>query len=429
MKYCLMTKEQLVKEKEQLLISYDNLKSKHLKLDMSRGKPNSDQLDITAKVFKNIDCYSKRIYKDNFDIGNYGLFSGITEAKELFAELLDGNPEDIIIGGNSSLNLMYDMFSQLMMSGNQDSVRPWCKEEKIRFLCPSPGYDRHFAICEHFNIEMITIPMNEDGPDMDMVEAAVKDDDTVKGIWCVPVYSNPDGYSYKATTLERLAKMQTKAKDFRIFWDNAYFVHHLYSDKKDEIENMLSLCRQYHNDDRVYMFASTSKISFPGAGISAICTSKSNIQNIMDRMKIQTIGYDKINMLRHVIAFKDRDGVIKHMEKLAEVLRPKFEIVINTLDKEIKPLDIARWNTPLGGYFISFYAMEGCAKKIIELCKEAGVVLTSAGATYPYGKDPSDSNIRLAPTYPSDNELEQAIEVFVVCVKLATVIKMLGEIK
>ena len=317
------------------------------------------------------------------------------------------------------------MFAHSMIFGNQDSEKPWCKLEKVKFLCPSPGYDRHFAICEKFDIEMITIDINEEGPDMDTIESLVKEDDSIKGIWCVPLYSNPDGFSYKPHIIERLSKMETKAKDFRIFWDNAYAVHHLYSDKNDEIENIIDLCKKNNNENRPYVFASTSKISFPGAGISALCTSPSNVKDVLSRMQKQTIGYDKLNMIRHVLALKNKDGVMVHMEKLAEVNRPKFEIVLNKLDEEIAPLEIAVWNKPLGGYFISFYAMEGCAKEIVSLCKEAGVVLTGAGATYPYKKDPKDSNIRIAPTYPKNDDLKQAMEVFVVCVKLATLSKLI----
>ena len=423
-----LTKTQLMDEKIKLDNEFSKLKNMGLTLNMSRGKPNSEQLDISAKLFKDIDCYSKRVYQDDFDLGNYGLLSGTEEAKQLFAEFLDLNTENILIGGNSSLHLMYDMLVHLMLFGNQDSDKPWCKEEKVKFICPAPGYDRHFAICEKLGIEMITVEMTSKGPDMDCIEKLVKEDDTIKGLWCVPKYSNPDGFSYKPETINRLAKMETKANDFRIFWDNAYAVHHLYEEKKDEIDNVLELCDQYGNDNRVYIFASTSKISFPGSGISAICTSIENLDNIINRMKIQTIGYDKLNMLRHVLAFKNKQGIVKHMNKLANVVRPKFEIVFNTLNKELKSLKIAKWNEPIGGYFVSFYASNGCAKRIVSLCKELGVVLTNAGATYPYGKDPKDSNIRIAPTYPSNNDLKKAMDVFVLCVKFATIEKLLGEI-
>lgn len=427
MQYNKLSKKKLLLEKELLLSKFNNLLEKNLSLDMSRGKPNSEQLDISAAIFKNVDCYSNRVYKDNFDLGNYGLFSGTIEAKELFSDLLDIEIEKIIIGGNSSLHLMYDMFSHLMLFGNQDSKTPWCKLEKVKFLCPSPGYDRHFAICERLGIEMIPVTINELGPDMDYIESLVKDDDTIKGIWCVPLYSNPDGFTYSSDTIKRLSKMETKANDFRIFWDNAYAVHHIYSNKQDSIENIINLCEEYNNPNRVYMFTSTSKISFPGSGISAICTSVDNISDIMKRMKYQTIGYDKLNMLRHVIAFKNKEGIMAHMSDLASVIRPKFEIVLNQLEIEILPLDIAKWNSPSGGYFISFYAMNGCAKRIVELCQQLGVKLTPAGATYPYGLDPNDSNIRIAPTYPSNKDLQMAIEIFVICVKLASVEKILGE--
>ncbi len=427
MQYKELSKDKLLHEKELLQSKFDELLLKKLSLDMSRGKPNSEQLDISAAIFANIDCYTKRVYKDNFDLGNYGLFSGTTEAKELFSELLDIEIEKIIIGGNSSLHLMYDMFSHLMLFGNQDSEKPWCKLEKVKFLCPTPGYDRHFAICERLGIEMIPVSINEFGPDMDYVESLVKEDESIKGIWCVPLYSNPDGFSYSNDTVKRLANMKTKASDFRIFWDNAYAVHHIYPNKEDSIENIIDLCEKYNNPNRVYMFTSTSKISFPGSGISAICSSVDNIADIMERMKYQTIGYDKLNMLRHVIAFKNKEGVLAHMNNLAAVIRPKFEIVLKQLEIEITPLNIAKWNSPAGGYFISFYAMNGCAKRIVELCQKAGVKLTPAGATYPYRNDPNDSNIRIAPTYPSNSDLQMAMEVFVICVKLASVEKILGE--
>jgi len=427
MNYKTLSKKQLVAEKANLEIQFNQFKKMNLSLDMSRGKPNSQQLDITAKVFKNIDCYSKRVYEDNFDLGNYGLLEGTKAAKTLFSQLLEIEVDNLIIGGNSSLNLMYDMFSHLMLFGNQDSNRAWGKENKIKFLCPVPGYDRHLAICEQFGVEMITVNMSNEGPDMDYIESLVKDDESIKGMWCVPKYSNPDGYTYSFETIDRLAKMNTKAKDFRIFWDNAYVVHNLYDDKQDEIANILNLCNKYNNENRVYIFASTSKISLPGSGIAAIGASKGNIENIISRMKIQTIGYDKINMLRHTLAFKNKQDIVNHMKKLAAVIRPKFEIVLNTLEEEIQPLQIATWNKPLGGYFVSFYSKKGCAKKIVYMCNQLGVKLTGAGATYPYHKDPDDSNIRIAPTYPDNNDLQQAIDVFVLCVKIATIEKILEE--
>ncbi|MFO7637442.1 MAG: aminotransferase class I/II-fold pyridoxal phosphate-dependent enzyme [Clostridia bacterium] len=413
--------------KARLIEQYLKLTTQELKLDMSRGKPNKEQLDITAGLFNDIAVYFNRINKEKFDTGNYGLLQGIVEMKEIFSELLDVPPENIIVGGNSSLNLMYDMMSHLMLFGNQSSTQPWCREEKVRFLCPVPGYDRHFAICEFLGMELLPVPMTKTGPDMDLVEDIVSRDASVKGIWCVPKYSNPDGISYSDETIRRLASMDAMAKDFRIFCDNAYLVHHLYENDQDEILNILDECEKAGNPDRVYVFTSTSKISFPGSGISALAASPGNIRNILNRLQYQTIGYNKLNMLIHARALKNKKNIEGHMSALAEVLRPKFEIVIQAFEKELQDLDFCSWNAPKGGYFISFFTLEGCAKRTVALCEKAGVKMTPAGATHPYGKDPLDSNIRIAPTFPSDEELKKAMEVFCLCVRIAAMEKMNGE--
>ncbi len=334
---------------------------------------------------------------------------------------------NLIIGGNSSLNLMFDMFSQLMLHGNCDSRKPWCKEERIKFLCPVPGYDRHFAICEYMGIEMIKVPMTEEGPDMDYVEKLAAEDEFIKGIWCVPQYSNPDGTVYSDETVKRLAEMKTKASDFRIFWDNAYSVHHLFTGTTSVVSNILKACIDSGHDNRVYIFASTSKISMPGSGVAAIAASLENVDDILNRMRKQTIGYDKLNMLRHALAFPDKNTVLAHMKEVADVLRPNFEITLETLDKELGSLGIADWSRPGGGYFISFNTLSGSASRIVDLCSAVGVKLTPAGAPYPYKQDPKDSNIRIAPTFPSYNDMKKAAAIFCTCVKLSALEKLTGE--
>lgn len=419
-----MNKEQLAAEKARLEQQLGEYKAKGLKLDMSRGKPSPDQLDLSMEM---MDHYGNEYVSENgTDCRNYGLLDGIPEAKAIFSEMLEVPADQIIIGGNSSLQLMYDFVIRALQLGVLGSDKPWCKYDKVKFLCPSPGYDRHFAICESLGIEMITVEYKSDGPDMDEVERLVSSDETIKGIWCVPMYSNPTGISYSDEAVRRFAALKPAAKDFRILWDNAYCVHHL-SDDQDKILNIIEECEKTGNPDMVVEFASTSKISFPGSGIAMIAASKANIDFIKSQLTFQTIGYDKLNQLHHVQYFKDLNGIMEHMKRHAKIIKPKFDAVLSALDKEIAPLGIGEWNSPKGGYFISFNALDGCAKRIVGLAKEAGVVMTGAGATYPYGKDPRDSNIRIAPTYPTVDELKLAMEIFCVCVKLASAEKLLGE--
>ena len=421
-----MTREELLALQEQLTAEYNDAKAKGLKLDMSRGKPAADQLDMFMDFMDTLNAGSCLKTEAGVDARNYGGLDGIPEAKKLVGDLMGVSADNVIVCGNSSLNIMYDTVSRSMTHGVMGST-PWCKLDKVKFLCPAPGYDRHFAVTQHFCIELITVPMTPQGPDMDMVEKLVEEDAAVKGIWCVPKYSNPQGYSYSDETVRRMAALKPAAEDFRIYWDNAYALHHLYDDKQDEILEILSECEKAGNPDMVYEFCSTSKISFPGSGIAAIISSKANLDAIRKSMTIQTIGYDKINQLRHVRYFKNADGVKAHMRKHADLIRPKFETVLNVLDKELSGLGIGEWTKPIGGYFISFDTCEGCAKAVVAKCKEAGVVLTGAGATYPYKQDPKDCNIRIAPTYPTKEEMEMAAELFALCVKLVTVEKMLEQ--
>ncbi|MEE1007907.1 MAG: aminotransferase class I/II-fold pyridoxal phosphate-dependent enzyme [Agathobacter sp.] len=419
-----MTKEELLQEKSELEALYANIKELGLKLDMSRGKPGSDQLDLSMPMLDVISSESDIVSENGFDLRNYGVLDGIPEAKKLIADMVNTKPENVIVYGNSSLNIMYDQIARAELFGICGNT-PWSKLDKVKFLCPVPGYDRHFAITEQFGIEMINIPMTKDGPDMDMVEELVNNDEAVKGIWCVPKYSNPQGVVYSDETVRRFSKLKPKAKDFRIFWDNAYAVHHLYDDNQAEILDILSLCEEEGNPDMVFQFCSTSKVSFPGSGIAAVSASKSNIEDIKSRLTFQTIGHDKINQLRHVLFFKDLDGIKAHMKKHADIIRPKFEMIDKMLTDEIASRGIGSWVNPLGGYFISFDALEGCATEIVNKCKEAGVVMTGAGAPFPYGKDSKDSVIRIAPTLPSLEELEEATKVFIVVTRLISVNKIL----
>ena len=422
--YTEMSKEELLALNEELETKYQEAKALNLALDMSRGKPASAQLDLSMPMMSILDESSVLKTETGMDCRNYGILDGIPEAKQLMADMVGAKPENVIVYGNSSLNIMYDTIARSMIHGVCGNT-PWCKLDKVKFLCPVPGYDRHFAITESFGIEMINIPMTEDGPDMDLVEKYVNEDETVKGIWCVPKYSNPQGISYSDETVRRFAGLKPAAKDFRIFWDNAYCVHHIYTDKKDDILNILEECVKAGNPDMVYQFASTSKVTFPGSGIAALSASEANLADVKKHMTLQTIGHDKINQLRHVKFLKDAAGIEAHMQKQADVIRPKFEAVLNVLETELGGLGIAQWTNPNGGYFISFETLEGCAKEVVGKCKEAGVVMTGAGATFPYGKDPKDSNIRIAPTLPTPEELAKAADLFVLCVKLVSVKKLL----
>lgn len=424
MQYCEMSKEELLTLKSELDQQYTEAKAKGLNLDMSRGKPSATQLNVSLGLLDAINSSSDLKAEDGMDCRNYGGLDGIPEAKKLMADMMDTTPEHVIIYGNASLNIMYDQVSRAYTHGLLGNT-PWCKLDKVKFLCPVPGYDRHFAITERFGIEMINIPMSVNGPDMDMVEEYVNNDPAVKGIWCVPKYSNPQGFTYSDETVKRFANLKPAAKDFRIFWDNAYVIHHLYENQQDEILDIISECEKAGNPDMVFEFASTSKVSFPGSGVAALAASEANIADIKKQLTIQTIGHDKINQLRHVRFFKDINGLNAHMKKHADQMRPKFEAVLDVLNTELEGLGIGSWYAPRGGYFISFDAMEGCAKAIVAKCKEAGVKLTNAGATFPYGKDPKDSNIRIAPSFPTPEEMALASDLFVLCVKLVSVEKLL----
>lgn len=421
-----MSRDELLTLKAALEEEYKAAESKGLSLNMARGKPGASQLALSMPMLDVIDSSSDMKTLLGNDTRNYGDLDGIGECRKLMADMMEVQKDNVIVCGNSSLNIMYDTVSRSMVLGVNGST-PWCKLDKVKFLCPVPGYDRHFKITELFGIEMINIPLHDDGPDMDMVEQYVNNDPAVKGIWCVPKYANPTGISYSDEVVRRFANLKPAAEDFRIFWDNAYCIHHIYDDQQDEILNILEECEKAGNPDMVYIFASTSKISFPGSGVSAIATSLKNIEYIKKQMTVQTIGHDKINQLRHVRFFKDIDGLKAHMKKHGDLLRPKFEAVLRILDEELTGLEIGSWIKPRGGYFVSFNAMPGCAKAIVGKCKDLGVVLTGAGATYPYGKDPEDSNIRIAPSFPTPEEMEAATRIFVLCVKLASIEKLLAE--
>lgn len=419
-----LTKAELLVMKETLTEAYKEAQAKGLKLDMSRGKPGYAQLDLSLPMLDVLSSKDEMKASDGVDVRNYGVLDGIPEAKQLMAEMMETTPEHVIIFGNASLNIMYDTVCRAMVKGLLGET-PWCRLDKVKFLCPVPGYDRHFAITESFGIEMINIPMNIDGPDMDLVEKYVNEDPAVKGIWCVPKYANPTGITYSDEVVRRMAALKPAAKDFRIYWDNAYCIHHLYEDQQDQILDIISECEKAGNPDMVFEFASTSKVSFSGAGMAAIAASAANLEDIKKTMTVQTIGHDKINQLRHVKFFKNRAGLDAHMMKHAALMRPKFEAVLKILEEELDGLEIGTWIRPRGGYFISFQAMDGCAKEIVARCKEAGMVLTGAGATYPYKKDPADSNIRIAPSFPTPEEMTEAAKLFVLCVKLVSVEKIL----
>ena len=423
MNYCTMTKQDLEKTYAMLQKDFAACKAKNLKLDMSRGKPAKNQIDLVSDILtvlsKPEDCIV-----DGVDTRNYGELAGIRCAREYWADILDCKPSQVFLGGTASLNLMFDVISRAYSHGLLHSERPWCKEETVKFLCPSPGYDRHFRITEFFGAELVTVPMTEEGPDMDMVEELVKDP-AVKGIWCVPKYSNPDGIIYSQKTVERFAALKPAAPDFAIMWDNAYCIHE-FEGEYVPFPDIISLCEKAGNPDMVYEFASTSKITFAGGGISAMAASEANIQYFSKLFFVNTISFDKVNQLRHVLYLKDKAHTIEIMKRHASVMAPKFRTVLDMLEKEVAPCCFARWNSPKGGYFVSLFTMKGTAKRALELCKEAGVVMTGAGATYPYGIDPDDSNIRIAPSLPPVADLEKAMEVFCVSLKLAAVEKLLN---
>lgn len=425
-----MTKEELEKEVVALKAQYKKYQEMDLHLNMARGKPCKEQLDLSMGMMDVLNSDEDLTCEDGTDCRNYGVLTGIEEAKVLIGDMMENNPDNIIIFGNSSLNVMYDTIARAYTHGIMGNT-PWCKLDKVKWLCPVPGYDRHFGITEHFGMEMIPIPMNENGPDMDLVEKYVLEDPAVKGIWCVPKYSNPTGISYSDEVVCKFARLKPAAADFRIFWDNAYGIHHLYedADRQDYLVEILAECKKAGNPDMVYKFASTSKITFPGSGIAAIATSLNNLEDITKTMTHQTIGHDKVNQLRHVRFFGDIHGMTEHMKKHAEIIRPKFEAVEEIFDTELSGLGIAKWTIPNGGYFISFDALDGCAKKIVEKAKKAGVLMTDAGATWPYHNDPKDSNIRVAPTYPPLEDLKTAATLFALCVKLVSAKKILEEMQ
>lgn len=415
-----MSQAELAAAGRELEERYAEYQVRKLKLNMARGKPGAEQLDISDAILESVN---PKTAADGTDCRNYGCLEGLPEMRSFFGEVLGIAPDNIIVGGNSSLNLMYDAMSRLMLFGTQGNT-PWSRLPKVKFLCPAPGYDRHFAVTQEFGIEMITVPMTDNGPDMDMVEEIVKSDPAVKGIWCVPLYSNPEGVVYSDETVTRLGSMECAAPDFRIFWDNAYGVHHLY--EPVVLKDIFKVCDEAGHSDRVLYFFSTSKITYPGAGVSMVASSPANCAEILKHMTIQTIGHDKLNQLRTLQFLKDADGLRKQMEKQAGLLRPKFELVLNTLEKELGGTGLAQWKTPRGGYFVALDTLDGCAKATVQLAREAGVTMTGAGATFPYKNDPRDRNIRIAPTYPPLEELAVAMELFCVCVKLAAVRKLMA---
>ena len=424
--YFEMTRREMSLEKERLESRFENMQSLGLSLDMSRGKPSKEQLKLSQGMMDVLTSESELVDETGTDCRNYGVLGGIPEAKRLMGEMSEVKPENMIIFGNSSLNVMFDMVSRSFTHGVCEND-PWMHQDNVKFLCPVPGYDRHFRITEYFGIDMINVPMTETGPDMDMVEDLVSKDPTIKGIWCVPKYSNPQGYTYSEETVKRFAALEPAADDFRIYWDNAYSIHHLYDDPEmqDYLPEILEECEKAGHPDLVYKFISTSKVSFPGSGIAAVASSRTNLGDIKRHMRVQTIGHDKLNQLRHVRYFKDINGMRAHMSKMADILRPKFEMIYEMFDRKLGGLGIANWTTPHGGYFISFDGLEGTAKNIVAMAAEAGVKMTPAGATFPYGIDWRDTNIRIAPSYPPLEELRTATEIFTICVRLVTLNKLL----
>ena len=423
MEYTSMSKAQLQEEYDAVAQRFQDLKGKNLKLDMSRGKPGREQLDLVSDILTVLSSPADCV-EDGLDVRNYGELAGLPCARRYFAEILGCKPEECFIGGNASLNLMYDTIAKAYTHGLLHSEKPWGKLDVVKFLCPSPGYDRHFNVTQSFGMELITIPMTESGPDMDAVEEAVKDP-AVKGMWCVPKYSNPDGIIYSRETIDRIAHLRPAAPDFLLMWDNAYCIHEFEGDYVP-FPDILSLCREAGNPDMVFEFASTSKVTFPGAGISVMASSEANIKYMVGLITFQTISHDKVNQLRHVRYLKDKAHTLELMKKHAAILGPKFRVVLDALDREIAPLGIASWKRPKGGYFVSLNTMDGLAKRTLALCREAGVVMTGAGATFPYGVDPRDRNIRIAPSLPPVEELEVAIDVFCTCLKLAALEKLLA---
>ena len=420
--YAKMSAEERKVEYARLQKEFEELKASGLNLNMARGKPGKAQLDLVSDIFDLMKDPADYV-SDGIDVRNYGELSGIPAAKRLFAEILGCKPSQVFVGGNASLQLMFDTISKAYTHGLLHSERPWCKEEKVKWLCPAPGYDRHFKVTETFEFEMITVPMTDEGPDMDVVEEAVKDP-AVKGIWCVPKYSNPEGIIYSAETIRRMASLKPAAPDFTIMWDNAYCIHE-FEGEYVEFPSMIVECEKAGNPDMVFEFASTSKVTLPGAGISCFACSEANLAHMEKLLTVQTIGFDKVNQQRHVLYLKDKAHTLELMKKHAEIMGPKFRAVVDALDREIAPLEIASWRRPKGGYFVSLDAMPGTAKRTLALCKEAGVTMTGAGATFPYGKDPKDSNIRITPSLPPVAELEQAIAVLCVCLKIAA-LEVLG---
>ena len=420
--YAAMNREELSALREKLFSEYENFKAQGLKLDMSRGKPGADQLDISNDLLTTVTSIEESKINGT-DTRNYGGLDGLPEMKKIFADMLGVDTTEVIVGGNSSLNMMYDTVARAMLFGIMGSS-PWSKLDKVKFLCPVPGYDRHFTVCQTFGIEMIPVEMDANGPDMDVVEKLVAEDSAIKGIWCVPKYSNPGGVTYSDEVVRRFAGLKPAASDFRIFWDNAYVVHDLY-DTTDPLLNILDECKKAGNEDMCYIFASTSKVTFPGAGVAVMAGSAANMEATRKLMTFQTIGPDKVNQLRHIRFLKDMDGIRAHMKKHAAIIRPKFEIVLNTLEKELAGLEIAEWHKPNGGYFISLDVYPGCAKRVHALLKDAGVVMTGAGATFPYGNDPKDRNLRIAPTFPTVSELEIAVNMLCLCVRLTAIDKIL----
>lgn len=425
MKLTAMKKEEIQKINQEAARRYEAFKSKRLQLNMARGKPCAKQLDLALGVLEALHARSEFANSNGDDCRNYGVWNGLPEMRAIFSDMLGVPADQIVLGNNSSLQMMFDCISQGYTHGF-GGCEPWCKQKKVKFLCPGPGYDRHFAVTEYFGIEMIPVPMLKTGPDMDILEELVNKDEAVKGCWCVPKYSNPTGITYSDETVRRFAALRPAAKDFRVIWDNAYCVHDL-TDTPDTLLNLYEECMKQGTEDFVFFFASTSKISFPGAGVSALAGSPKNIADIKKRISAQTIGPDKLNQLRHILFLHDISGVQELMQGHRKILEPKFHLVEQALEKELGNLGIAKWSKPNGGYFVNLDVMNGCAKRVVSLCKEAGVILTDAGATFPYSADPNDSNIRIAPTFPPEEELTQAMELLCICVQLAASEKLLFE--